>query len=531
MNKRVMEGHLLHEIADQERRVSETLIKAFDGAFNGRLRCTGLERCTPQEDYEFATNAKTSSRTFELAPSDIYLCRSTLTFDDKFLTNIHLYLLHAEKGSIAQISKIYYSFRPTISDKVICPEGNVVFVRLDQYRMNIMQFPHPIVVDGKYKMDYGVVWGQIHKSSNKAKASGIRIKAKSCLVHYLLGHYGFTKLFQKFVGTVPVYGTTEEITEEHYPKDKWHIIRTAHQHAKSISCVEPIYQPVDIAFAIPKGKWSAKMISYMTSVFYILDSFPSMFKTPESLEHINTWRLTLGQILFNPSYTVQRILSQVEEHFNSSDTYMDSESVWKLHQNGYKVNDFHDLLALLVSKFNDFIKNTHPGMLYGKYLDTLRDVVDPIIKTINRTKYVLMELELKNQAIITPNKVRDCIVRNMRTGAIFDNNRNNQLVEVVSSCTDHPYFKMTSRMGVADRSPGMKTTKGRITLGPRHYVTTSKAMVGSLLNLSKHNPILESHINPWIITDPVTNTVLEDPAMKQELAEVDIKLSNKRGRK
>lgn len=526
MNPRIMNGHLTYEIADQERRIDETIRKAFDGRFGGRLRCGGLTQCSPNEAYNHAIKPKNTERTFELAPSDVYLCRTSLFFDGEPLTDVYLYLLTVERGALARISRTMYNFRPTISDKVISPENKLIFVRLDQYRTNLMQLSHPITVNGRHVMESEVVWGQIHKSS-KEKKVGPKTKAKSCLVHYLLGHYGFTEMFKKYVGYVPIYGDRLEITEEKYPRDKWLIIRTAHDLSRAVSCAEVGYSPTELRMAIPIDQWTTKMKAFVMSVFYVVDSFPSIL-TLDKMEHTTSWRLTLGHILFSPSLTVQRILSQVDEHFASSDTYMDVESIHKLKQNNHEVADFRDLMALLAGEFTALLKTSNDGSLYGKYLDTLRDVLDPVIKSINNTKYELMKLELKSNSV-TPNKVKDCIVRSIRTGAIFDNNKNSQLVEATSSCTDHPYFKMTSRLGVADRSPGGKS-KTRVTLGARHYVNTSKMMVGSLLNLSKHNPILESHANPWMRTDPDNGTILEDPDMAAELAEVDEKLNRKRGR-
>lgn len=530
MNPRVMEGHLTYEIKDQERRIEETIRKAFDGRFGGRMRSGGLQRCTPQEQCLYAVKPKNTERSFELAPSDVYLTKSDIYFDDELLITVYHYLLSVEYGAIARLSRTLYSFRPTIADKVISPENKVIFVRLDQYRMNLMQLSHPISVNGRQDMEAEVTWGQIHKSSREKKV-GIKIKAKSCLVHYLLGHYGFTKMFQKYFGFVPTYGSMDNFKKEDYPEEDWVVVQTAHKHVKAVSCIETPYIATKLFIAVPREKWSWSVRAVVMSVFYIVDSFPSIMEV-DKMEHLNSWRITLGQILFSPQLTLPRILSQVEEHFNSSDTYMDTESIHKLHQNGYNVNDFHDLLFLLSSRFTEIVRLNDNGSLYGKYLDTLRDVIDPVIKSINNTKYELMELELKS-GNLTPNKIRDVIGRSSRPGAIFDNNRNSQLVEAVSYSGDHPYFKMTSRLGVATRAPVGKPggrSKGPTNLGPEHYITTSRALVGSVLNLAKHNPVLTSHINPFVITDPATGTVLEDLTIKEEMKEVDDKLNDKLGR-
>ena len=88
----VMKGYVTHEVKSQtpgfeafdnkgiEERVDATLRKAWDKLLGGRLIYHGFERCTPQEEYEFATRPKNTKRIFELAPSDIYLIKIKLSY-------------------------------------------------------------------------------------------------------------------------------------------------------------------------------------------------------------------------------------------------------------------------------------------------------------------------------------------------------------------------------------------------------------------------------------------------------------------
>jgi hypothetical protein len=52
-------------------------------------------------------------------------------------------------------------------------------------------------------------------------------------------------------------------------------------------------------------------------------------------------------------------------------------------------------------------------------------------------------------------------------------------------------------------------------------------MCGSILFLQKTKPIPIFRINPYVITDPKTGTVLENPKFKEELARVDELLARK----
>ena len=63
----------------------------------------------------------------------------------------------------------------------------------------------------------------------------------------------------------------------------------------------------------------------------------------------------------------------MSEHFNSLDEYADPIIIEKLRESGHVIEDFYDLMVLLMDKYNSFIHDTGNSVLsmYGKSLEGL----------------------------------------------------------------------------------------------------------------------------------------------------------------
>ena len=526
MTPEIMKGYICHEMHDMESRVDSILRKAFDGLFDGMLRYHGFDRCTPQEEFDFTTRPKNTRRTFELAQSDIYLIRIKMTYgrDDQPLPDIFMYLPFVRPGGLIHIGGPLFQLIPVVSDKVISPEDKHLFVRLEQYKMKFYHDDSHAFVANDQPMFEKVCWSNIYKQKpGKKKLQSSR--AQSTLVHYLLARMGFSQMFQAYAGFVPVVGTDKEINSTNFSPDAWVVIRTAHDKVRPATYTGSIYAPTNIRLAIPKEHWNDATKSLVNGFYYVVDNFPAQCSV-EGIDHPDTWKLTLGYILFSTAYTAGRILSLVEEHFLSSDTYMDDISIQKLKEKGYIVNNFSDLLGLIATRYDELFKDGGNNQsVYGKYLDTLREVLYPITAAIFTTKYSLMKQAVKG--IPQYGVIKDIFVRKFKPGPIFKLTSKGIVAEAVSYSGDHMYLKLTSRLSQQESTPGTRSSKGRKTLNESHYLNTSMMMVGSILFLSKKKPVPLSHANPFMKIDLSTGTVLEDPRFKEVLAKADEMLSRK----
>lgn len=528
MTPEIMNGYICHEMSDMERRVDSVLRKAYDNMFNGALKYHGFERCTPQEEFDFTTRPKNTRRTFELAQSDIYLIRIILTYavgeKDQPLPDIYLWLPFVRPGGLMYIGGPLFQLIPVVSDKVISPEEKHLFVRLEQYKMKFYCDETYTITVNDQRLFGKVCWSNIYKQKAGKKVMQSS-RAKSTLIHYLLARMGASNMFKTYAGVTPTFGTNKEINESNFNSNEWVIVKTAYDKVRPPTFTGSLYEPTNIRIAVPKSQWNNTVQSLCNGFFYVVDNFSSQCSI-EGVEDADTWKLTLGYILFSSAYTAGRILSLVEEHFLSSDTYMDDISIKKLKEKGFAVNNFSDLLGLIVTKYDELYKDgENSQQVYGKYLDTLREVLYPITLAIFTTKYALMKQAVKG--VPQFGVIRDIFVRKFKPGPIFKLTSKGIVAEAVSYSGDHKYLKLTSRLSQQESTPGLRSTKGVKTLNENHYLNTSMMMSGSVLFLSKKKPVPLSHANPFMKIDLETGTILEDIKFKDVLARADEKLARK----
>ena len=522
MNDQVMEGYICHEAKYMLPRLKAILHKAYDGQLDGNLKFIGIEPCTPQEEFDVASRPRNPRRTFELAQSDLFLTKLKIEYRGVPIPDPHLYLPYFGVGGTLRLGGPMHHIIPVLADKVISPENRHLFVHLNQYKMNIGELDHTICVDGERTSGY-VAWGNVYRQSSVGRKRS-STKANSVLAHYLFCRYGVAGAFQKFLGFTPVMGTMATVNAKLYPEDTWTIVSTAYDRIPPPDYVLNHYGCTEHVLAIPNSHWNSRTKCMVTGLFYILDNFPSFLEGTKINDELS-WHLSLAEILFNTQFTVGKRLKMVEDHFQSSDSYMDDDSIEKLMQNGHKVENFTDLLALLALDYQE-LKANSGGKYYGKYLDALREVMAPITYMIFTNKYALMKDS--NNALPTYAAVKDRFIRKFSPRAIFAlTSARGKKAEVVSYSGDHVYYKMTARLALQESSPGKGAGKTRFTISEEHHLTTPQTMIGSVLFLQKNRPIPIHRINPYIMTDPLTGTVLENPQFKEELAKVDELLNRK----
>lgn len=506
------------------------LDKVASSAFNNLipgLVYHGIERCTPEEEYVVTTRSKNNRRTYDLAKSDIYLVKLKLSFNDVPLPDQYMYLPYVRTGGIIYLGGSMFHITPVLSDKVISPGRNSIFIRLLQYKLNFYRCPHSIIVNGEREAVL-VVWSLIYNQNKENRKVPPTTKANTSLAHYLFAKYGFTETFRKYAGVIPIVGTSQDITPGNYPIDKWMIIESAHKHFKPTGYVGEFYAGTDIRLAIPKADWNPVTQSFISGFFYVVDHFPEQILATY-VDNKQTWMLTLANILFSSHYTVGNLHSRISEHFVSLDSYVDNIAIEKLAEKGYRIENFYDLLALLTSRYNELTAdNIHANSMYGKYLDVLYYVMLPITTAIFTTKFALMKQVSKSALPPSYNNIRDTFIRKLKPGPIFKLSSDNPVTETVSYSGDHLYFKLTSKITEQESGPaGRRGRSGRKVGGEDKYLNASMIVGGSILFLSKSNPTPTNRINCFVNIDPVTGTILPNEEFAELLNRTDELLSMK----
>ena len=569
MNDTVMRGLAVHNMKYLE----EYLDAQIQSICVGMPECfkyIGYERCTVEEEFEFSTKPKNTRRMFDLAKTSKYLVKYFWEFTDalghvEVLTK-YIQLPYVKEGGILYISGTAMHLIPVLSDKVFTPNGDSIFVRLIQDRNNFYRMYQTIIVDGKRKSIH-VAHAEIyrHNAKSKPNASEQTTRAKTVLPHYLFARYGFTGAFQRYCGVVPVIGDHRSITPELYSAEDWVICESTKIQPKK-SNLDKYYIGTNIRVAVPRQKYTHEVECMVAGFFYVVDHFPHRYipkfgieeldhrgssitafelilqgkevgLTPEEIgryhklieqkhkeivDDRSLWMILIGHIRFSGIYPEPRLLTSIQEHFETIEPYLDQAVKQKLIESGIHLENYYDLLFYIQANFNRYIlENERNGLcVYGKSLEILQYVAYDILYGVTMMKFKINKTASRG-APLSLRDVNEPLRRIIRTGSIFKLQSGDKLVcEVVSYSGDHMYPKITAIVAQQEnKAGGGRSTDKRIVPGPELWLDLSMVMAGSVLNLPKSNPTPVVRINPYIALDEKTGTIVVNEKFKDLLEE------------
>lgn len=533
-NETVMDG-LAVDIMKSAEEYVDRAFKHSNSWLPPGLRYERYERCTYMEEYQIATKTRTGKRTYNLAPSSVYMVKFFFSFKGKELPPRYIYLPFVGDAGILYMSGVKYHLSPVMSDKTVSVGRDSIFVRTLGNKINFFQVHHSIVVNDARENTF-VIWAPVHHKSQK-NASEVTTKAVTSVMHYLFAGMGFTEVFRKYAGFVPVVGL-EDITPESYPPDRWVIIESssARTGIKPKTCIDGYYQPTLIKLAVPVEYWTVVTKQFVSGLFYILDHFPAHF-APGYLDDKKLWTVLLGHIVHTGLYGDGKLYSLMRGPVQNLDSYMDPDAIRKLKEKGADVKDFYDLAVYLIHQFDNISiegQDREPVM-YDKSLELLPDALGDITESLRRTIFILGKLIRSRENTTTPENaltekdVIDTFNRTMTMKVVFGL-KDKIISEAVSYCGDCKYPKLTSRLVEQQARSGGARDTGRKTLTDDDHLDASQIEGGSILYLSKNNPYPAARINPFVTIDKGTNTIVKnpDPKVRGVLDATDALLAKKK---
>lgn len=521
-NPLIVNGLATHYMEEAESYLHEAFKANNDSLIPG-LEYVGYRHCTEQEEYYEATKLRNNKRTFDIAQSDMHMVMIEMRYKGKMLPPRPIYLPFVGEAGTMYINGVLYHLPPVLTDNVISPDDNSVFIRILKGRMTLPREYHTVNVNGKLETA-NVIGAPIHHQTKPPSHRAPQTtKANKCVLHYLLGKYGFTRTFQKYLGCVPV------IEDENYDRakygDDW-VICTSSYFGTADSprtYISGYYKPTNIHVMFRRDQWSATALSFVTELFYILDNFPEMFRPVlAELDEVSQWRLTIGHIIESGDLGAGYLLKKMVEHYKSLDHYLDYMHIQKLHSAGYVVEDFYDLLALVMKNFRQFRsgKANSRQSMYGKSLEVLYYVLYNITYSYVMTGFRLAKLASKRE--LDEADIVNVMNKNFRLGSSFGLTSNSIAAETVSYSGDHKFLKITSKVNEQEANPGgRRGGSGRKAVNDSTHLHISHVVGGSVLYLSKSNPSPVAHANPFLQIDPSSGMILENPKLKPTLDDAE----------
>lgn len=495
----------------------DTVFRSVNRSFPKGLEYVGCQRCTPQEEYDEITRPRNNKRMFNLARSDLYLMKYFFKYNGEDLPPRYISLPYVNDGGIIHLGGATFHITPVLSDKVISPGLDNVFVRLLRDKVTFKRCPHSYIIGG-VRETVQVVWSAIYRKSKDGKKVPITTKANTCMVHYLLAKYGFSEMFRKYCGFVPVVGE-EDINQDSYPPECWVICESDKIRPKTF--IQNMYEPTRIRIAIPTDKWDTFVKSMVAGFFYTVDHFPLDIKAKD-VDNIPTWMILLGHITFSGVYGYNTLYSKIDEHFASLNEYVDTIKVEELAEAGYKVENFYDLLALVIRNFNDWVVSTgqHSVSVYGKTLEVLYYVLFDITSGIFKANFMLNKQATKKT--LTAKDITETFNKRLRTGAIHHLRSGKIVASNVSYSGDHKYPKITSVLSEQETLPGgSRGRKSRKVVTERDRIHVSMLEAGCMLFLPKSNPSPMARVNPFIKLNLANGVIEHNPEFTEILEKTD----------
>lgn len=477
----------------------------------------GYERATPEEEFNEVTKIKNNKRVYDLAKSDIYLVKYKYVFTDQQTGQVmpvpdrFVYLPYVHDAGIFRLGGAHFHITPVLSDKVISPGFDSIFVKLLRDKITFKRCYHSLIIDN-VRETTNVIWSPIYRKPADNKKVPATTKAFTSVAHYLFAKYGFTETFSKYAGFVPTVGEGE-INEQTYPKDQWVICESSQVKPKTY--VGDFYEATSIRLAIPRDKWNPVTKALVAGFYYVVDHFPGRLRA-NCLDTQYIWMILLGHIVFSGLYGENKLYTSINEHYMSLDDYLDTIIMEKLKENNYHVENFYDLLALILANFNNLVlENEHSSLsMFGKNLEVLYYALYDITAGIFKVNFRLNKLASKKP--LTYRDVVETFNKNMKQGAIFGLASGRIISESVSYSGDHKYPKITSKITEQESLPGGARGKSkRLVVGDGQHVDVSMFEAGSLLYLSKSNPTPTNRINPFVNVDLATGTILPNPKFNE----------------
>lgn len=488
----------------------DRIIRCVALDFIDGLEYLGMERCTPKEQMYFAPTKKKSKRLIDMSTSNVIMVRLRLAWQKEEFSR-YLYLPFCEEAGKITISGANFIIHAVLDDKAITEGDNFIFVRLTRSRNVYYRRMHQIYKDGDL-ISTQVITGQLHNAKRDKKGSTYRELSKtfSTIPHYLFGKFGVVETFKKFaVAEVQVVNEID-LTEEKFPTKDWIYCECAMSKHHAYGALEGT-RP---AIVVKRGQWSTLVEGLVSGFFYVYEIFPKRIVAEyiNSLDsEINLWRILLGHIIYTNDAGEGKILSDINDHYFSLDSYIDEVAKEELSTTGVEVNDHYELFAHLIESFSARIANSGDTLasMYGKRLNVLRYVCDVIIQRLFKTMFDIRKLARKPR--LTKESINMVFNRRLKPELIFTINSGHPEVTAVSTGSDNKAFNITNALILQSQTSTRMIGGGKsASKDSSLQLHMSIAEMGSLVHLPKSEPTGRGRLNLMANVSP-KGELIPDP--------------------
>lgn len=219
----------------------------------------------------------------------------------------------------------------------------------------------------------------------------------------MLGEYGFKETMRRYVK----FGNCKEepyiVTIDNVDsiRDKYNVYESTKIKPRSLK--EYGYMGHDLKICIHKDVPITPFLeNFIFGMIYTMDvlsenaiEFIKLYNSDNVEDEKLFWRIILGRIAYTNTFSIDRIISDMEEHFDTLQGYLDNLVKTKLHENGINVDNFFDLIAVIMDNYNVWLLNSkeYNSDISNRYIDILYYVMYDIIVGFNK---VILNINKRN---------------------------------------------------------------------------------------------------------------------------------------
>lgn len=534
MNKDVTDGaakKILEIIPEYFDDIIRSSIKSLNPSVD--LKYLGYRRLTPKEEFNLTLMNSNNKSNYDLAESYIYMVEFIFEYQGQKISR-PLYLPYCERGNIIRISNTQYHITPVLSDMVISPSFDRVFVRLLKDKLTFLAESKNFILNNE-KVPGIVVHTNIVKTNAMNIVDNIG-KPLTSISLYILGKYGFKESMNKFVGTDKWLITKDNVD---HLRDEYNVFESTKVKPRSLKLTA--YVGHDVKICIHKSvKLNNFIENFIFGIIYTMDILPSQSDdmvnvvnnssregatVVEHEEEILFWRILLGRIIYKNSFSIDRIFIDMSEHFDNLNGYIDSQIKNKLKENGMIIDDFFELLGLILSNYNLWLINSkeYNSDIKNRYIDILYYIMCDMIIGFNKV-IISINKRVSKKANMRIEEITKVLTNELSTRKIFNIAKSQSpslCLMVVDSSSDLIYPKITAVF--EDQSRGSGPKRNNTAQFPEHTKTLrgNQLVIGSLLNLTKSAPSPVFRINPFLNYNIYNGIINIDPDIQKSVEVLD----------
>lgn len=472
--------------------IADRFHEAEQDSFPEGLKLMGYYPATPEEAFKTLCSFKKNTKIiYDISHSDMYIVMYRFSLHGKELKYpIPIMFPNIKEGNIMRIRDSWYQVASVLGDIAISKGHDYLFVQ-SKMKLKFQRLLHQVNINGKRKT-CTVVWSQINNSKEKQN--------KTCLMHYLLVKYGLEGVLHQYCPDAEIeYGSSSKITRNNYPLDEWVHVKTAREQFIVRGKQNVPQLRTDMMFAVRKSDWNERIEGMLASFFYIADTYPMYVHSKRDLNDVYVWQTILGDILSKGTEGAGRIISYIETHLESVDTYMTSVLRNQLRRQGLTVDTIYDLFADLIGTFSERVTVSSDEMstMYDKCYIVLRYVLADIISGINK---ITFDFQKKDHAILDETAILDIFRRNLHYTDIYKlTGSDHAEVSSYSSVTDTYLYK-----GSMPTLRQQNVSKGKIrdiVFGPTDRCHASIAEIGQPFIAPTKDPTGRQRMNIYAVVD------------------------------